>query len=593
MSIRPAAGRTRIVATAGHVDHGKSTLVRALTGTDPDRWAEEKSRGLTIDLGFAWTELESGITVSFVDVPGHVRFLPNMLAGVGAVAGCVLVVAATEGWMPQSEEHLRILDLLGTASGVVALTKVAGLDRESVELAELEVGERLEGTFLEGAPILPLDVPAGLGLGEFRVALDDMVTATPDPPHAGRPRLWVDRSFSAPGSGTVVTGTLTGGALAVGDQLTIVPCISSAASARVRGIQTHGKDVEVVGPGNRVALNLVGPGRSDIGRGQALVRAEQWEPTARVDVGLQVLPGLDHPLTRRGAFVLHVGSHASAVELQLLRGLERLAPGETGAARLRLAPATRLALAPGDRFVLRESGRDETVAGGEVLDVAPVLRPARAKPDRDVNRIVAERGWVEADRLLRLTGERRAPTVDNWVVSAAARAEAEHSLRAAVESAGPLGLELAALDDKQRALVPTLEGLELVGDRVARKGTSRLSPEAASWVEGLADQLFSPPTPPAGVAPAVVRDLVKRGLVAEIEGLFFHPAALDRAGQVVAGLLAETPAGVTVAQVREALGTSRKWAMPLLAQLDATGVTRRRGDVRIAGPRLPEAGESP
>ena len=593
MSVRSIPGRTRIVATAGHVDHGKSTLVRALTGTDPDRWAEEKSRGLTIDLGFAWTELPSGVTASFVDVPGHVRFLPNMLAGVGAVAGCVLVVAATEGWMPQTEEHLRILDVLGTEAGVVALTKVAGLDRDAVELAELEVRERLDGTFLVDAPIVPVDVPAELGLSAFRDALDEMLSASPDRPDVGRPRLWVDRGFSAAGAGTVVTGTLTGGAVALGDQLIIVPSPSYAGTARVRGIQTHGRDVDAVGPGNRVALNLVGPARADVGRGQALVRPDQWEPTLRVDVGLRVLPGLDHPLSRRGAYVLHLGSHSSPVDLQLLGGVERLSPGDAGAARIRLPPASRLALAPGDRFVLRESGRDETVAGGEVLDVAPVLRPAKAHPSRDVDRVVEERGWVEADLLLRLTGERREPTVGPWVVSPQARAGAERAVRAEVEAAGPLGVELAALDDKQRTLAPEIDGLEILGDRLALKGSSRVSAEAAAWVDSLADQLFSPPPPAGLLPPEVVRDLVKRSLVAEVEGLFFHPTAVERAATVVSALLSEKPDGVTVAEVREALGTSRKWAMPLLAHLDATGVTRRRGDLRIGGPRLPAAGGQP
>ena len=591
MTASDVEGVTRIIATAGHVDHGKSTLVRALTGTDPDRWAEEKRRGLTIDLGFASTDLPSGAIASFVDVPGHVRFLPNMLTGVGAVAGCLFVVAATEGWMPQSEEHLRILDLLGTATGVIALTKVGGLDSDSVELAALELAERVTGTFLGDAPVVGVDAPADIGLGALRAALDVMVSSSPEPIDSGRPRLWVDRSVSAAGAGTVVTGTLTGGALAVGDMLDVVPGPPGAAQARVRGIQTHGVDVEGVGPGRRVALNLAGPSRSEVGRGQALVRPGQWEPTAMFDAEISVVPGLDHPVTRRGAFLLHTGTHSGPVDLQLLAGRTGLRPGETGTARIRSAAGAPLPLMPGDRFVVREAGRDETVAGGEVLDVSPALRPGQARPDRTVDRVVAERGWIEVGLLERLTGERRPPTVGRWVVSAGARAAAERELREAVEAAGAFGLDASGLDERQRALLPLIGRLEVQGDRVRVEGTGQESPEAARWVAGLEQELFSPPAPD-GIAPAMVRDLVRRSVVVEADGLFFHPSAVSHAAATVARLLAGKPEGVTVAEVRQALGTSRKWAMPLLAHLDATGVTRRRGDVRVGGPRLPDPGEA-
>ena len=202
------------MATAGHVDHGKSTLVRALTGTDPDRWAEEKERGLTIDLGFASAELPSGAVVSFVDVPGHIRFLKNMLAGVGAVPACLFVVAATEGWKPQSEEHLRILELLGVRHGIVALTKADCVDDDHVELAQLEVAEHVAGTFLDDAEVVEVDAPTGAGLDDLRTALDRLVHATPAAADHGRPRLWIDRAFVVKGAGTVVTGTLGGGSRA-------------------------------------------------------------------------------------------------------------------------------------------------------------------------------------------------------------------------------------------------------------------------------------------------------------------------------------------------------------------------------------------
>lgn len=591
MSTPPVTPPSRVVATAGHVDHGKSTLVRALTGTDPDRWAEEKARGLTIDLGFAWTRLPSGVEISFVDVPGHIRFLPNMLAGVGGVAACVFVVAATEGWMPQSEEHLRILDVLGTRTGIVALTKVAGLDEDSVELARLEIGDAVGGTFLQGAPLVAVDAPSELGLDEMRAALDAMLASTEAPADVDRPRLWVDRSFAASGAGTVVTGTLTGGGVAVGDQLEVVPPAADFhGPARVRAIQAHGAEVPSAGPGRRVALNLAGPSRYDIGRGQALIRPGQWVPTSLIDVELHVVPGLDHDLSRRGSFLLHVGSHACRADVQLLGQRARLGPGESGPARLRLAGSARLPLTPGDRFVLRETGRDETVGGGEVLDVAPVLRPGRASPDRSVDRVVAERGWVKSDLLVQLTGVRRDPNVGQWVVSPAAQTATERSLREAVESAGSLGVQVSGLDEKQRALVPLVPDLEVVGDRLRRRDAAQEDPATVGWLAALAADPFAPPPPDGLVGRDVVRDLVRRSLVVESEGLFFHASAVELAAAKVATLLEKNPQGVTVAEVREELGTSRKWAMPLLSHLDANGVTRRRGDLRVGGPRLPAGG---
>ena len=243
----------RVVATAGHVDHGKSSLVLALTGTDPDRFEEEKRRGLTIDLGFAHTVLPSGAGVSFIDVPGHVRFLRNMLAGVGGVDACLFVVAATEGWKPQSEEHLRILELLGLRHGVIALTKADLVDPEWLEIATLEVADHVAGTFLADAPIVPVAAPSGGGLDDLRTALDDWVAATPQSADRQRPRLWIDRVFAAKGSGTVVTGTLTGGSLHHDDTVVVEP---GSRSARIRLIQTLGSTVDSIDAGNRVLFLL-------------------------------------------------------------------------------------------------------------------------------------------------------------------------------------------------------------------------------------------------------------------------------------------------------------------------------------------------
>ena len=565
-----------VVATAGHVDHGKSTLVRALTGTDPDRWAEEKARGLTIDLGFAATSLPSGREVAFVDVPGHVRFLKNMLAGVGAVDVALFVVASTEGWKPQSEEHLRILELLGVPVGLVALTKVAVVDDDHRALAAMDVGERLAGV-----PLVEVDAPTGQGVDELRAALDDVLGATPTAVDRGRPRLWVDRSFAARGSGTVVTGTLAGGGLAVGDEAVLLP---AGVRVRVRSLQSHGQALEEAGPGRRLAVNLTGVGHADVARGDALVRPGQWHEARTVDADLSVLASLDHDVSRRGAYLAYVGSGEHPVRLRVL-GREALAPGGRGAVRLHLPVA--LPLLPGDRFVLREAGRSETVGGGEVLDVDPTVAAGRARPDRSVERVVAERGWVDVGVLERLTGERRAPDLGPFVVDPAVRAAAAVDLERRVDEAGPLGLDVAALSERERLVLDALGTVNVAGGRARRPAAA--DPLAGHpFVAALEAAPFAPPSAD-GVDRAELRGLVQRGLVLEHDGVWFAPSAVDAAGRTVAGLLAAQPEGVTVAEVRDALGTSRKFLLPLLALLDGSGVTRRRGDRRVGGPRLPSA----
>ncbi len=570
-----------VVATAGHVDHGKSTLVLALTGTDPDRWAEEKARGLTIDLGFAATDIGTA-RLELVDVPGHVRFLSNMLAGVGAVDACLFVVAATEGWKPQTEEHLRILELMGVERGVVALTKAALVDEDELQLARWEVEERMAGSPLAQAPVVAVDAPAGIGLDDLRSALADLLADLPAAADRDRPRLWVDRSFAARGSGTVVTGTLAGGGLAVGDEVELRP---SGRRARVRALQTQGTSREAVGPGHRVAVNLVGVSHQDVGRGEALVRPGRWTASARLDGSLGVLAALDHDVSRRGAYVLHAGTADVPCRLRVL-GPDRLAPGDQGLVRLHLPVP--LPLQPGDRFVVREHGRGETVGGGEVLDVDPVLRVSRARPDRSVARVVAERGWVTADMLERLTGQPAEPTVGRWVASPEALAGTIAAVAAAVEGAGPLGLDAAALDKKQRLVAEAglVGGVGLVDGRW-RLETAAADPlEGHPWLAAVRSDLFSPP-PPDGVDRMELRELARRGVVVERDGTWFAAEAVDAAAASAAALLHEHPDGVTLSQLREVWSTTRKWAVPLASLLDASGATRRRGDLRVAGPRLP------
>ncbi|MCY3924178.1 MAG: selenocysteine-specific translation elongation factor [bacterium] len=571
-----------VVATAGHVDHGKSTLVKALTGTDPDRFEEERRRGLTIDLGFASATLPSGRRCAIVDVPGHIRFIRNMLAGVGAVDACIFVVAATEGWKPQSEEHLRILELLGIGSGLAVLTKVDLVDDELAEIARLDVSDHLAGTFLESAETVATDSVSGTGMDGFAAALDRLLARTPTAVDTGRPRLWVDRAFVASGAGTVVTGTLTGGTVAVGDELVVRP---GRRRVRVRAIQSLYATQPRVGPGHRAALNLVGVSHGDV-VGHVVVREDQWHLTRTVDASLGVLESLDHEVSRRGAYVAYLGAGEFSVRMRILGG-ESLRPGSQGAVRLHLP--CRLPLRPGDRFVLRESGRSETVGGGEILDVDPRLAAAVARPDRSVDRVIAERGWVRPDDLWRLTGERRAPNLAGWVVDPEALRAAEDDLRARVADAAGLGLDLAGLSEQQRAVAEHLDDVVVEAGRAhpARR-TDTLAEHP--FLAALAQQPFSPPEPAApgvpAVAPEELREMLRRGLVVSLDGVVFPAVAVDRAAEEVSRLLDLRPEGFTVAEFRDATGTTRKYSLPLLAALDARGITRRRGDLRIAGRRL-------
>jgi selenocysteine-specific elongation factor len=399
--------------------------------------------------------------------------------------------------------------------------------------------------------------------------------------------LWVDRSFAAKGSGTVVTGTLTGGPLHVDDEVSIEP---GGLKARIRSLQTHNRPVPEASPGRRLAVNLAGVSHDRVQRGMAVTRLGQWHLTRLVDAHLRVLAQVDHDVGRRGAYAAYIGSGEHPVRLRVLgRGGPAIGPGEGGAVRLWLAAP--LPLVPGDRYVLREAGRSETVGGGEILDVDPVLPAVRAAPSRVVERVVAERkGWVDAGELQRLTGEPATPTLGRWVVADTARAAMEEELRALIAAAGPLGLDVSILDERQRLVLGTLDDLDVRAGRV-RGAVSEASDEDERlanhpWLAELERAPFSPPDPD-GVNRADIRELARRGLVIDCEGVWFATSAVDRAAEEVALLLARCPEGITVAMVRDALHTTRKHALPLLARLDATGVTRRRGDVRIAGPRLP------
>ena len=589
-----------VVGTAGHVDHGKSTLVQALTGRDPDRWDEEKRRGLTIDLGFAWTTLPSGIAAGFVDVPGHERFIKNMLAGIDAISVALFVVAADEGWMPQSEEHLEVLDLLGIDRGVIALTRADLVDEDTLELAILDVDDRLVGTTLEGSPVIPTAATEGRGIDQIKNALDSALsewTAS----DTGRPRLWVDRSFTISGVGTVVTGTLVDGPVAVDDVLALFP---GGTTGRVRSVQSHERSLDRVDPGNRAALNIVGIERESVERGAMFGREGDWITTRRFTADLSTVRGLGDPVRERGSFHLHLGSGAWPARLRLL---ESKTLEHRGAALVEVdAP---LPVKVGDRFILREVGRRAIVAGGRVLDPAPPrrarhiipslpsLRAARI-PDEAAAALLAVRGSALLSDLSAQTGggSPRASLIANdrafshdHVVQLRSRAVAEteryhrdNPLRPGIPKAslaGRLGVTVADLE----ALVGTSEELETVAAdvRVVGFGVDLDEASRSAWEEARtaleSGGLGPPRRKELALDDEVIHALIRSGDLVEVsETLLYLPKTLTEIRRRAESL----PDGFTVADFRDALGITRKHAVPLLEWLDAEGVTIRDGDSR-------------
>jgi len=610
----------QVVATAGHVDHGKSALILRLTGIDPDRLAEEKRRGLTIDLGFAWATLPSGREIGFVDVPGHERFVRNMLAGVGPVRLVLFVVAAGEGWKPQSEEHLAIVDVLGVHAGVVALTKRDLVDEETLDIAIEDTRERLAGTTLANAPIVSCSSVTGEGLDELRTALDELVAAAPPPEQASRPRQFVDRVFSIRGAGTVITGTLTGGPLRVGDEIEVHPV---GARARVRGLQTHKRAIETARPVSRVATNLVGVEREQLERGDVVGLPGQWRPTSVFEARIAPIRGLDHPLSARGAYKLYAGSAERDARIRIYPGSDQGGAGSF--ARIRLSAP--VVLDVHERFVLREAGRRATVAGGVVLDTEPPIRSgpqperrlaARERASRaELPRLlVTERGAIRTSDLAVLVGlaptlvpgARRAGAwwvsedlyedVTRAVTGALERFHAEHPLR---EGADLSVARTAAAEPFERAGRGAAPGLveAMVEDLVAagvlhRTGSEiRLSAhrvalderrdEVDRLVEAVAAGGAAPPTVPELIRSGFPREVIdaagRAGAIVRVSpDIVLTPEFVRRAEEV----LGRTgTAGFTVSAFREALGTSRKFALPLLEWFDQRGVTRRQGDLRF------------
>jgi selenocysteine-specific elongation factor len=609
----PAA--LRVVATAGHVDHGKSTLIARLTGIDPDRLAEEKRRGLTIDLGYAWCTLPSGREIGFVDVPGHERFIANMLAGVGPVRLVLFVVAADEGWRPQSEEHLEILDVLGVEAGLVALTKRDLVDDARLDDVEADVRERLVDTTLAAAPIVPVSAHDGSGIDEVLAALDAMVAAAATPA-ASRTRLFIDRVFAIKGAGTVVTGTLTGGCLHAGDEVEI----AGAGRARIRSLQTHRTDEAVACPVSRVAANLVGVERERLARGMVLTVPRAWRTTSVFDGSFRPIRGLSHPVSARGAYKLYVGAAELDVRVRVLDAT-RIGAGEEGFVRVRTAEPVTLDV--GDRYVLRETGRRETIGGGSVLDPAPPARGtgarqrlrARAAASRDElpALLVQERGAVRVEDARLLTGSDAAPrragawfvrddiadAADDALVDALARFHSDEplaegmpvqtvrdALAPALRAAG-LRPTSALADDLLTAAVErgvVVRSSSLIRSPDHRAAAVSGSPAGERLLAAIGGaRSTSPPTIPelvaGGIPRAAIDAAIAEGAVVRVTpDLVFTAGTIERARTVLREAGGE---GVTVSTFRQALGTSRKYALPILAWFDLRGFTRREGDVRM------------
>jgi selenocysteine-specific elongation factor len=625
-----------IIGTAGHVDHGKTTLIQALTGTNPDRLKEEQERGMTIDLGFAALPLPDGTLAGIVDVPGHERFLKNMLAGAGGVDVVLLVIAADESVMPQTVEHLDILRLLDVKNGVVALTKCGMVDEEWLEVVEEDVHSHLKDTFLAGAPLLRVDSLSGQGIPELKQALQAAVQRA-EPKNAAAPfRLPVDRVFVRPGFGTVVTGTLVAGTMRAGDAVEILP---QRIATRIRGLQSHNRKQEAVEAGTRVAVNLAGVEAEALERGALLVPPGALAPAQLFDAVLRLLPTAPKPLADRARIRVYLGTAEVLGRIQIL-GADAIPPGGQGYVQFRAEEP--FACARGDRFVVRSYSPMVTIGGGIVLDSAPVRHRRR---DPAVLRALAakERGtpddlletWLqaapfgglrkEAAKALGLSDSDAADAAqtllergdailldgDRLIHRAALAAATDRAMNAldAYHVANPLrpgmpkeelrgALGRAADPRAFAALLARWQAEGLVAADAAavrRAGFSvRLDPRRQALLDRIAgvyrEAGFNAPSIEeaagmTGASPEETATLLRvgqdQGLFARIdEGLYYHRDTMAEAQRIVREFIAAN-GSMTVSQFRDATGSSRKYALPLMEHLDSIRFTRRVGDARV------------
>jgi len=640
--------RPVVVGTAGHIDHGKTALVRRITGIDTDRLQEEKERGISIDIGFAHEVLPSGQRIAIVDVPGHERFVKNMLAGASGIDLVLLVVAADEGVMPQTREHVAIVNLLRVERGVVALTKADLVDRETVAMVRAEVEELLRGTPLAESAIVPVSAVTGDGIPELLQALDRAAAAVPGRSSSGPTRLPIDRVFPIEGIGTVVTGTLWSGAIRPGDSLEVLP---QGRAVRVRQVEVHDESVPEARAGQRVAVAIHGLEREALARGDWLSTPGRYRPSHLLDVRLEVLREAPKPLGSRARLRFHLGSSEILGRAVLLEA-ETLAPGEEGWAQLRLEhPAVAQA---GDRVVIRSYSPPATIAGATVVDPIPPKRARLAAADR--GRLEALRSGTPAEKLaalaeeagsMGLAGEGAAVRLgaiaesiteaasaavaaaiavdaeaklvrlkDGRLLSPAAWRDALARIETAVRRYGeqnrlrdgvPKG-ELKSLLARDlpagvfdEALAVLIDAKRLVarGDRVGLpEAGPTLRPDQVQALEQIERSMVSrgfqvPEVPELlrGIPPTVrpqelVRYLVDSGKAVKVTSELLYARGMweDLEGRVREHF--RTKPSLTMAGFKDMLQVSRKYAVPLLEHLDRTGVTKREGDERLPGPRL-------
>ena len=617
-----------VIGTAGHVDHGKSTLVKALTDIDPDRLPEEKAREMTVDLGFAWMTLPSGREVSIVDVPGHERFIKNMLAGVGAIDLALLIVAADESVMPQTREHLAILDILRIRRGLVVITKSDLVDDELVELVKAEVEDVLEATSFAGCRMVAVSAYTGDGLEELKSAIDNILDDTDVRLDLGRPRLPIDRSFTVSGFGTVVTGTLIDGSMAVGQQVELSP---SGVQARIRGLQSHQSRLDASAPGVRLALNLSGVSREDVRRGEVLTNPGWLQATRRFDARLRMVRGAPHALKHNEGVTFHLFTSETTARVRLLDA-DRLQPGGEGWVQVLLDDP--VPMVKGDFFVLRSS--EDTLGGGQIVDPNPRRRHRRFAPEV-LDRLTTLDAGASEDVIITLA-DQLGPCDVRTLSQRSNLSEAEVLARLSELTEQGEVVALGELGVQADAMVYSRRGWDIVRNQAQvalqtyhhqyplRKGAppqqlrSRLNlpqpvyvraavrladegvaiedgglvrapdhavelsdkqqADVANYLESLAAEPWSPPTD-RPIDPEVLSYLQDRGDVIKVnDSVVFTTAAYeDMAGRIVQHL--QTNGSVTVADARTIFGTSRKYVLPLLEYLDQQRITRRVGDERV------------
>ena len=590
-----------IIGTAGHVDHGKSTLVQALTGRDPDRWTEEKERGLTIDLGFAWAQIGED-AVGFVDVPGHERFIKNMLAGSGGLDVALFVVAADEGWMPQSQEHLAVLDLLRVTHGVIAITRVDLADPDLIELSKIDVEEHVQGTVAEPRPVVTVSAVTGQGIDDLVEALEAELTAAGPTPDIGRPRMWIDRAFGIAGAGVVATGTLTGGSLSVSDRLQCYP----GPEVRVRSLQSHEIDRDTIEPGSRAAANLVGVDQHDLERGTLLAHPGSITMSGRFLAQLSFPPLSAGEVTDRGAYHVHLGTATVSARIRTL------ADAETPA--VMVTATTPVPVTMGNRFILRDTGRRAVIAGGTVLDPSPTRKPTPSdvatlahavhlSPDQRADALVAVHGSIDADEVDRSSGggsPTGAITIGARHLSPDVFALRGRELQSAVEEYHgryPLrpGLPKSEAASRLRVDADLVAALVVASGDLAEDGPaihlagfapSLGADDVAAWEAAralLSAGLAVPRASDLGLPAEAKHALIRSGDLVRIDG---DLVLLADQVETITAELRSLPDGFTVAMFRDHFGLSRRHAVPLLEWLDAEGWTRRSGDERsVSSPR--------